>query len=69
MTGLRDKFASRLKALRLEKQLTQEELAKRVGRSASFMSNLERGVNAASFETLERIAEALDVPVKDLFDF
>jgi transcriptional regulator with XRE-family HTH domain len=49
--------------------LTQENLAKMLGLSTSFVSNLERGVNAPSFETLEGIAKALEVSVKDLFDF
>jgi len=69
MTQLRRQFAKRLKTLRVEKQLTQEELAKMTGLSTSFISSLERGVDAPSFESLESIAKALGVPVKDLFDF
>ena len=69
MTQLRSQFAKRLKVLRVKKQLTQEDLAKMLGLSTSFVSNLERGVNAPSFETLERIAQALEVSVKALFDF
>lgn len=69
MTRLRSQFAKRLKALRIEKQLTQEELAKMTGLSTSFISSLERGIDAPSFATLESIAEALDVSVRDLFDF
>ena len=69
MTQLRSQFAKRLKTLRIEKQLTQEELAEITGLSTSFISSMERGINAASFETLESLAKALDVPVRDLFDF
>jgi len=69
MTQLRTQFAERLKTLRIEKQLTQEQLAKLTGLSTSFISSMERGINAPSFETLESLAKALDVPVKDLFDF
>lgn len=69
MTQLRSQFAKRLKTLRIEKQLTQGELAEITGLSTSFISSMERGINAASFETLESLAKALDVPVKDLFDF
>jgi transcriptional regulator with XRE-family HTH domain len=68
MTQLRTQFAERLKTLRIEKQLTQEQLAKLTGLSTSFISSMERGINAPSFETLESLAKALDVPVKDLFD-
>ena len=31
------------------------------------ISRMERGVNAPSIRTLARIAEALDVPVRELF--
>jgi transcriptional regulator with XRE-family HTH domain len=69
MTQLRSQFANRLKALRIEKQLTQEELAEITNLSTSFISSMERGINAPSFETLESLAKALDVPVRGLFDF
>jgi transcriptional regulator with XRE-family HTH domain len=69
MAQLRSQFANRLKALRIEKQLTQEELAEITSLSTSFISSMERGINAPSFETLESLAKALDVPVRGLFDF
>ena len=34
-----------------------------------FLSLIERGINAPSFEILEQMAGALDLPVRDLFDF
>lgn len=69
MTQLRVQFARRLKALRIEKQMTQEDLAKAAGVSTAFISSLERGINGPSLETLYHIAEALDVSVMELFDF
>ena len=69
MTKLRSQFAERLKVLRIEKKLTQEELAKIIGLSTSFVSSLERGINAPSFESIEKLAEALNVEVKELFEF
>lgn len=69
MSWLRREFAKRLKSLRIEKQLTQSELAKALGRSTSFVSSLERGIDAPSFETLESLSEVFGVPVRDLFDF
>jgi len=69
MTQLRVQFARRLKALRIEKQMTQEDLAKAANLSTAFVSSLERGINGPSLETLESIAEALDVSVMELFDF
>ena len=66
---LRAKFGRRLRQLRRQKDLTQEQLAEALGVSTEFVSNMERGINAPSFETLEKIANALDVTVSVLFSF
>ena len=58
-----------MRQIRLRKGLTQEEFADRVGMSVEFLSLIERGINAPSFEMIERIARALRVPVKMLFTF
>jgi len=49
--------------------MTQEQFAERMDVSVDFLSLVERGVNAPSFETLERIAKRLRVPVAELFTF
>lgn len=49
--------------------MTQEQFAEAVGISVDFLSLIERGINAPSFETLECIARVLKVRVADLFDF
>lgn len=69
MSHLRQKFAQRLKALRREKAITQEELAQATGLSVSFVRALEQGINAPSFESLDILANSLNVDVKDLFYF
>jgi hypothetical protein len=40
-----------------------------VGISVDFLSLIERGINAPSFETIEQMARRLKMPVKALFDF
>jgi transcriptional regulator with XRE-family HTH domain len=40
-----------------------------IGMSVDFLSLIERGRNAPSFEKIERMAGALRVPVAYLFDF
>jgi len=69
MTELAKKLGNRLRQLRRSTDLTQEGLAEAVNVSVEFISNLERGVNAPSFKTLEKLAKALHRPVKDFFDF
>ena len=69
MNDLKQRFGKRLRQLRRERGLTQEQLAEASDLSVDFVSLLERGVNAPSFETLEVLATVLDVPVRDLFYF
>jgi transcriptional regulator with XRE-family HTH domain len=62
-------LGKRVAELRKARGLTQEELAERSGYSVEFISLVERGVNAPAVAGLEKIAKALKVPIKDLFDF
>ena len=67
--NLRSLFGRRLKHLRKQKNFTQEQLAEATRVSVEFLSNIERGINAPSFETLEKLAEALKVQFSEMFDF
>ena len=69
MASLRKDFGNRLLAIRRERKLTQEQFAEHVGISVDFLSLIERGINAPSFETIEQMAKSLRVPVKALFEF
>ena len=59
----------RIKAIRLQRGMTQLGLADQTDRAVESIGAFERGSSAPSFETLERLGRALDVPVRDLFDF
>lgn len=69
MPNLRILFGKKLRKIRRHKDLTQERLAELLGVSVEFVSNMERGVNAPSFETIEKIAEVFDLPFSELFTF
>lgn len=69
MASLRVQFGRQLRKMRRNRDMTQEQFSESVGISVDFLSLMERGINAPSFETLERIARALKVRVCDLFDF
>jgi len=69
MSHLRFQFGRRLRQLRRRQDLTQEQLAEAASISVEFLSNIERGVNAPSFDTLERLATILRVEVVELFNF
>lgn len=55
---LREVVGSNIKTVRLARGWSQTDLGKRVGLSVSAISMLERGVRAASFDVLERLATA-----------
>lgn len=57
----------KIKEWRLKRKLTQEELSKLSGISASYIGDLERGEKEPTISVLCRIAEALKVDIKDLF--
>jgi transcriptional regulator with XRE-family HTH domain len=49
--------------------MSQERFAETLGISVDFLSLIERGRNAPSFETLDRMARRLRVSVAELFTF
>jgi len=49
--------------------MSQEQFAELLEISVDFLSLIERGINAPSFENLEAFATQLGVPVCDLFTF
>lgn len=62
-------LGKRIAKLRKDKELSQEQLAANTDYSVEFISLVERGINAPSVAGLEKIAVALGVEIKDLFDF
>ncbi len=69
MSSLEESFGLRLQALRTAKGLTQEELAREVDAEPKFIADLERARRRPSFEMLARLADALEVEARTLFDF
>jgi transcriptional regulator with XRE-family HTH domain len=69
MNNLKRQFGFRLRYLRRQRNLTQEQLAELSGLSVDFISLVERGINAPSFENIEKFAQVLNVQVRDLFTF
>jgi transcriptional regulator with XRE-family HTH domain len=56
-------FAQRLRELREAAGLSQYELARRSGVSKQALSKLEKGERQPSWETVRKLARALDVSV------
>jgi transcriptional regulator with XRE-family HTH domain len=56
-----------IRAARRAKGLSQLVLAERSDLSADFIGKVERGTMSPSIESLKAIADALHLPVRDLF--
>jgi transcriptional regulator with XRE-family HTH domain len=67
--SLREKFGQRIKAIRLARRLSQEQFAELLAISVDFLSLIERGINAPSFENLDAFSAQLKMPFSVLFDF
>ncbi len=59
----------RVKELRAEREITQEELADRAGLFRTYLSRVERGTANPTLSMLHALAKALDVPVPELFSW
>ena len=55
-----------MKRIRLEKRLTQENVAEGAGLHPNYISSVERGERNLSIANIERIAAALAVSMADL---
>lgn len=59
-------FASNLKRIRLDKNLTQENVAEGAGLHTNYISSVERGQRNISINNIERIACALGVSMPEM---
>jgi transcriptional regulator with XRE-family HTH domain len=62
-------LGARIREFRKAKSLTQEQLAEIIGVEPRHISRVEGGYSYPTIDRLEKISEALDVPLKDFFDF
>jgi len=66
--NIREIFASNLRALRLARGLSQEELAHRADIHRTYVSSLERSQYGATIDMVDSLAKILGVPAADLLD-
>ena len=59
-------FGKHLRSLRERRDLSQEALAAKAGLHRTYISLIERGKQSVTLDTMEKLAGALDVPVKKL---
>lgn len=66
---IRKKFGRRLKKIRKELKLSQEELAKISDLHRTYIGSIERGDQNISLENVYKLSKALKMSLKDLVDF
>ena len=65
--GIKQEFGQKIKRMRINRGLTQEELAEAADLSQRAMSGIETGENFVSAETLDKLLCALDTSTEELF--
>ena len=63
------KFANKLKAIREERNLSQEDLALLCGIDRTYIGRIERLERKPTIVILEKIANGLGIKLKELVDF
>ena len=64
---IKKEFGITVRALRVARGLSQEDLADRSGLHPTYISGIERGKRNVSLENIRRIAVGLRVSIADLF--
>ena len=67
MDGLKQLFGRRVRELRKERGLSQEQLAARAGLHYTYLGGIERGERNPALVNIGKIARALDVEPRELF--
>lgn len=65
---IKKNFGDKIKKLRLERGLSQEGLANEANLDRTYIPSIEKGERNVSITVIEKLAIALKVSIKDLFD-
>ncbi len=64
----RELFAQRVRELRAERGWSQDDLADAAGLHRTYIGTVERAEQSITLDSVEKIAKAFKVPVKELFE-
>lgn len=64
-----EQVGNRIRFLRSQMELSQEKLALKAGIDRTYLAGIEAGKRNATITSLEKIVNALDITMKDFFDF
>lgn len=66
MSTIQQNIGEKIRILRFQKGLSQEQLALHVGINTSYLGQVERGEKNPTIKTLEKIANGLDCTLENL---
>lgn len=65
--SITERFGKRIRTLRKERGLSQEDLAELCNLDRTYISGIERGFRNVALRNIETLAQALGVSISDLF--
>lgn len=68
MDDIKNKFGEKIRQLRKQKNISQEELAFKAGLHRTYISDVERGHRNISLQNIGKIAKAFGIKIIRLFD-
>ena len=69
MYTISNTLGERIRLLRKQANLSQEQLALRADMAPSFVGEIERGTKKPSIESIEKLSNALEISVSELFNY
>ena len=69
ISSLTKKFGKKIKLLRFKREISQEQFSEISGISRSVMGKIERGEISTTLASIEKIANAFNITLQELFDF
>lgn len=64
--GKKEEIGIRIRTMRKSRRMTQEDLARAIGQSASSITMYETGRRSPDYETLEALADVFNVPIASI---
>jgi transcriptional regulator with XRE-family HTH domain len=69
VSSIYKELGKKIRDIRIKSNITQEKLAELSGVSSNFISQIERGRNKCSLETISSLSIAMNTPLSALFSF
>jgi len=66
--GIKEEFGKQLIQMRKDRKMSQEKLAELAELNRPYISAIERGKRNISLEVIEKLAQALDIEIKEFFN-